>query len=104
MKLDVYFHFEPHGHTLARIETLIQSILNKEIQMSAELDVLTAQVHSNTTVITSAITLINGLAQRIQDLIDAGANPAAFQALADELKAKDDELAAAVTANTTPTP
>jgi hypothetical protein len=65
--------------------------------MSVELDNLTAQVKSNSDAIDSAVTLINGIADRI---IAAGVDPVKLTALSDELKAKDDALAAAVTANT----
>ena len=49
-------------------------------------------LHANISVIDSALLLIQGLAARIQQLIDAGADPAAFQALADEIKALADKL------------
>ena len=65
--------------------------------MSAELDALTAQVKSNSDLLDSATALINGIADRITA---AGVDPAKLKALTDELKAKDDALAAAVTANT----
>jgi hypothetical protein len=65
--------------------------------MSVELDNLTAQVKANSDTIDSAVTLINGIADRI---IAAGVDPVKLTALSDELKAKDDTLAAAVTANT----
>ncbi len=58
---------------------------------------LTAKVQANTTVTESAITLIQGLAQQLRD---AATDPAAIQALADQLDAADSSLAAAVTANT----
>lgn len=65
--------------------------------MSIELDNLTAQVKSNSDLLDSATQLINGIAARIEA---AGVDPVKLQALTDELKAKDDVLAAAVTANT----
>lgn len=65
--------------------------------MSAEMDALTAQVKANNDLLDSATTLINGIAARITA---AGTDAAALKALTDELKAKDDTLAAAVTANT----
>lgn len=65
--------------------------------MSAEMDALTAQVKANNDLLDSATTLINGIAARITA---AGTDPTALKALTDELKAKDDALAAAVTANT----
>jgi hypothetical protein len=68
--------------------------------MAGELDALQAEVSRNTDVDSSAITLLTGLSQKIQDLINAGSNPAQLQAFADSLKASSDSLAAAVTANT----
>lgn len=65
--------------------------------MSKELDDLTAQVKSNSDLLDSATTLINGIADRITA---AGVDPTKLAALTTELKSKDDTLAAAVTANT----
>ena len=65
--------------------------------MSQELDSLTQEVHANSAVVDSAITLINGLAARIEDLKD---DPTQMQALADELRAKSVALGEAVKANT----
>ena len=73
------------------------AILERMKSMSAELDALTVQVKANSDLLDSATTLINGIAARITA---AGTDPAALKALTDELKAKDDTLAAAVTANT----
>lgn len=70
----------------------------------ADLTQLTADVAANGEVIDSAVTLIGGLAQQIRDLVDAGADPAALLALAADLEGNTADLAAAVTANTTPTP
>ena len=90
MRLDVYHHCGEDNPILARI-------LERLTHMSAELDALTAQVKANSSLLDSATTLINGIAARITA---AGTDPAALKALTDELKAKDDALAAAVTANT----
>lgn len=99
MRIDVHIH----THDI-RTEALLDVVANRvslileRIQvMSAELDALTAQVKANSDLLDSATTLINGIAARI---IAAGTDPAALQALTDELKAKDASLAAAVTANT----
>jgi hypothetical protein len=75
----------------------LDRILRRIKRMSVELDNLTAQVKANSDTIDSAVTLINGIADRI---IAAGVDPVKLTALSDELKAKDDTLAAAVTANT----
>lgn len=82
------------------LQSLVSEIqnLSKEINnMSVEFEALKAQVEANTQVAESAITLIQGLAAKIEELKD---DPAALQALADQLKAEDDALAAAVAANT----
>lgn len=67
----------------------------------AELEDLQAQVAANKTVIDSALVLINGIADRIKA---AGTDPQKLADLTASLKAEDDQLAAAVTANTPPAP
>jgi len=76
---------------------MLAYIVERLQAMSKELDDLTAQVTANSTALDSATTLINGIAARITA---AGVDPAKLAALTAELKAKDDELAAAVVANT----
>ncbi len=76
---------------------MLAHIIERLEQMSAELDALTAQVKANSDLLDSATTLINGIADRITA---AGVDPVKLKALTDELKAKDDALAAAITANT----
>lgn len=76
---------------------VLVDLLRKDQAMSAQLDALTAQVQKTTEIQQSAITLIEGLADQIEALKD---DPVKLQALATELKAKSDLLAAAVTANT----
>lgn len=63
----------------------------------SNLDVLTAQVTENISVEQSAIQLLSNLSAA---LIAAKNDPVAIQALADQLKTSDQELAAAITANT----
>lgn len=65
--------------------------------MSKELDDLTDRVKRNSDLLDSATTLINGIADRVAA---AGVDPTKLQALTEELRAKDDTLAAAITANT----
>lgn len=73
--------------------------------MSQQLDDLKAAVAAEDTVIAGAITLLNGLSAQIVALKD---DPAALQALADDVNAQAKALGDAVTANTpaaaTPTP
>lgn len=61
--------------------------------MSAEMDALKAQVTATDGVIDSAVTFINGLSVQIAD---AAGDKAASLALAADLKAKADSLAAAI--------
>lgn len=65
--------------------------------MSAQLDELTAQITQNNSLIESALTLIQGLKQQIQD---AGTDPAKLQALVDALSTEDQKLATALASNT----
>ena len=67
----------------------------------AQLDALTAAVQKEDTIIDSAITLIQGLAAQVKALPP---DQAAIDALAAEITAKSDALAAAVSANTTSAP
>ena len=79
------------------VKQLDRNIRHMEGRMANEFQALTDQVTANTDVIDSAIKLI----QNIHDLlVAAGTDPVKLQALADALKSKDDELAAAVVANT----
>jgi hypothetical protein len=82
---------------LDRIEQTLQQILSKENFMSQELDALIAEVARNTTVEKSALAAIQGLATK---LTEAGTDPVKLAKLRADLAANDDELAAAVAANT----
>ena len=76
--------------------------------MSVQLDALIAQVKANTDLEASAIVLINGLATKLQQEIDAlntaGADTAKLQELSDQLMASAGPLSAAITANTPAAP
>jgi chromosome segregation ATPase len=94
--------------TITRIEAKIDSltaavaaITQKGDAMSVQLDNLKAAVQRNSDLEASAVQLIQGLATQLEAIKD---DPVAIQALADELKAKDDDLAAAITQNTPPAP
>ena len=67
----------------------------KKILMT--LDELTVKVERNTTITGSAIVLIQGLAEQLRQIAN---DPAKILALATQLDAADDSLAAAITANT----
>ncbi len=97
-----------HLHELAHEQKLAQEaqmlllrrIFKKVGKMSAELDRLTAEVAQSRTATDSVLALVAGLAQQIRDL---ATDPAALNALADQLDQQQADIAAAVSANT-PTP
>lgn len=72
--------------------------------MSAELDRLTAAVTQNTSVDQSAITLLNGLAQQLKDMVNSSTElndlKSKVNDLATTLEADNQAVAAAITANT----
>ena len=86
------------GFPTACLELILKTLVEKGDSILATLADLKEQVNRNTAVTQSAITLIQELAQKIEDLKD---DPQELQALANELKGSADALASAVTANTT---
>lgn len=82
-------------HLLARIA----HIDRKLDYIMALLDALNTAVANETTVDQSVITLLNGLSQQLKDAI-AAADPAAIQAVVDQIDTNTAALSAAVAANT----
>lgn len=80
-----------------RLEEQANIINFKLKKVMQTLDELKALVEQENSVIDSAITLLNGLSEKIAALTP---DQAAIDALATEVKAKSDALAAAITANT----
>lgn len=91
------FEFNHQQHCDMADRTLLIHILNNQKLIMASLDTLTAEVARNTTVEKSALALIQGLKAQLDA---AGTDPVALKALSDQLAANDDDLAAAVAANT----
>src|ERR1039458_9849717 len=85
------------GDKLDKALTLLGIIQQQQGKIIMDLSVLTAAVTANTNATQSAIVLIQGIAAQLA-LVKT--NPAAVQALADQLNASATALAAAVTANT----
>jgi ABC-type transporter Mla MlaB component len=83
--------------TLADIQTKVNQLLNQENKIMASLDALQAEVARNTTVESSALALIQGLAAQITA---AGTDPVKLKAITDQLTNNDDALASAVAQNT----
>lgn len=65
--------------------------------MGKELDQLTEEVSQTTTIMGSAVTLLQGLKKKLDE---AGTDKAKLKALSDDLDASQNDLAAAITANT----
>ncbi len=83
---------------LAQLKTLT----DKETKNMAALDDLKTQVASNTTVIGSAITLLQGLKAALDAAIAQLPNSDALKALSAQLGTDDQALASAIAANTPP--
>lgn len=95
-RVDIHHHFDPDEHEERKLDQILAALVELKqqgVDMSKELDDLTAEVAATKTVVDSAVVLIQGLRQQI---IDAGTDPAALQALTDSLKSTEAALAAAV--------
>jgi hypothetical protein len=95
-----YHHFTTAGEcneVLRALDQLTGLAKQNQEKIMSSFDELKVQVEANRTVAQSAITLINGIADRIAA---AGGDPVKLAELTASLKADDDALAAAVTANT----
>lgn len=90
--VDVHIRFD-------QIPELLQALTGQNRKIMSALDDLTAAVANDTTVDQSAITLLEGLKSALDEAI-ANDDPAALQALSDQLGANQAALSAAVTANT----
>lgn len=86
---------------LARIENKQDLTLKLGAHLLATLADLKAKVDAQGTVITSAVTLINGISAELKAAL-ASNDPAAVQAIVDELDTQSTELAAAVANNPDP--
>jgi hypothetical protein len=99
-------HPDFQQHVLCELDTLFQQnqiIIQNQENIMKELDDLKAEVARNTTVEKSALALIQGFKGQLDAAIASG-NPQALKDLSTQLGANDDELAAAVAANTPAAP
>lgn len=103
MRLDVYIHSGNNDAKLDQVLRLVQQLIKEEAKMAGELDTLKTQVAANNDLIGSAIQLIQGIKAALDAAIASG-DPAALADLSAQLAAKDQELAAAIAANTPNTP
>lgn len=96
-----YLEYDYFEQKFDEILALLRTLVQKGDAMSQELDQLRVAVQNCTTVGDSLVTLVQGLSGQ---LAASKNDPAAVQAIADELGAKGAAWQAAVTANTPATP
>ncbi len=80
-----------------RIEAMLSNLTERLNPMALDRSRLSSEIAENNSAIQSAVTLINQIAQELRD---AAGNQDAVNALADQLDAQSNALAAAVVANT----
>lgn len=97
IQIEITFAIPDWSAKLDQILCLLNQLICRTKNMSAELDALTAEVAAVAEVEASAIVLIKGL---VAQITAAGTDPAKLAALTASLTASADALAAAVTANT----
>lgn len=96
MKVDINIYFHD-SEAFTEIKTLLSNLIQQGEKMAGEVQKLEQDVAENTTVVESAITLM----QNIKALLDAaGTDPAKLAALSQALENNSTKLAAAVAANT----
>jgi methyl-accepting chemotaxis protein len=81
------------------LEDRVNEILRRMNVMEQAIAALMAEVQRNGEVTASAVALINGIADQLEQFAD---DPAQVMALAEQLRSRTDELAAAVSENTQP--
>jgi len=95
MRIDVHVHYDMKE--FQEVKHLLHQILNKEIQMATAFDDLTREVSETRTVVDSAVALLRGLKERLDQ---AGTDPQKLQELSASLDSKQQELAQAIVDNT----
>ena len=86
-----------------KLDTILAALTQisvKEDVMAADLTTLQADVTQNTTVVGSAVALLNGLKSQLDAAIAQLPDPTALQALSAAIESSDIDLANAITANT----
>lgn len=86
---------------LRRVAGFLPATKSDVRKILMKLSELKAQVDANVAIEQSAVTLITGLSAQLKEIAD---DPAAIQALADELSSEATALSAAIVANTPAAP
>jgi ribosomal 50S subunit-associated protein YjgA (DUF615 family) len=92
--------FQQIATSLQRLDSNVSKLLNEERKMSQATDNLAAAVQRETTIQTSAIALIQGIADQLRQV----STDPQVQALADQLNQNTDALARSVADNTPAAP
>ena len=87
------------GFEIVATSKILRALDQLGKQIMAALENLRTEVGETKTVMGSAVTLLDGLNQKLKDAIASG-DPAQIQALSDELDASTNPLAEAITRNT----
>lgn len=103
MRLDIYLHHVEPDDRLDRLLVLVTQLLQKDTKIMATLDDITAAVAAEATVEQSAITLLTSLHDQLAAAL-ASQDPAAIQAVVDQLGTNTAALSAAIAANTPAAP
>jgi hypothetical protein len=96
-----HFHHpdEETAERLRRIERMLGNIHERQELIMATLEDLKASVQKNSDAEASVVTLLSGISQQLKDA-QAANDPAALQAVIDQIDANTASAAAAVVANT----
>jgi hypothetical protein len=103
MLLRLEKHVEDVIHAIARIERVVNQLHTEGHEIMATLADIQAAVAAEKTVEDSVITLLGQISQQLKDAIAAN-DPAAMQAVVDQIDANAKSLSDAVTANTPASP
>lgn len=88
------------GRKLDLISAKLDYIKAEGVKTMAWIDDMRAELANNSSVSQSAIVALNALADKVQELINAGADPDELQAFVDTLRANDAALSEAIKART----
>ena len=86
------------GSVGQKLDAILSTVNTQGGHVMASFADLAAQVAQNASTEASALAVIQDLVSRIEGLLANGGDPAAIQALVDELKASQDALAAGIAA------
>lgn len=101
MQLQIHIHHHHHYPADEEILSLLRSIDQRTVAMATDLTRITTEVTEMSDAVDGAVALLNELAQIIRD---NATDPAALNALADQLDSKGTALAEAIAANTPAAP